>query len=231
MRRWPLVLACAFVVFVAWWVFHPSADGVVAGREPAQPASAASAGLPWDLVSSLPGSGVSDGLAQAAEASPASPLAGVAPPAFRATPQGRLVVDDQVRVDIERVAALHGRDEAMRRLDEATRPLGEGVRREVRALYEQFIRYEQALATALAAEPEQPTLSDARRQLQTVRTLRAAHFGERAEELFGVEEAMQQRLLDDAERFMRSERVSLEEAIGMAQASLAKAGFEGLNTR
>lgn len=223
MRRWPLVLALAFVAFVAWWVFHPAAVGDVSARVPASPEGGASAGLPWDLVASLPGSGVSES-PPAAGPGTVSPLASVAPPVFKLTPQGRLQVDDQVRLDIERVAALHSRDEALARLDDASRALGEGARREVRVLYEQLVRYEQALATALASEPEQPTLADARRQLQTVKVLRAQHFGERADELFGAEEALQQRLLDDAERLMRSGELRLDEAIGQAQARLAQDG-------
>lgn len=222
MKRWPLALALAFVALVAWWLHQPGASpGGEGGATQAQ--AGASPVAPWNRVSRMPdGPASAGGLLGASGGPGASPLANVAPPVFRLTPQGRLLVDEQTRVDIERVASLHGRDDALVRLDEATRPLGEAARREARVLYEQLVRYEQALATALASEPERPSIEDARRQLQLMQALRTQHFGEQAGALFGAEEALQQRLLDDAEEAMRAGGLSLEEAIGQAQARLAR---------
>jgi hypothetical protein len=221
MRCWPIVLALAFVVFVGWWLHQPGGapDGGEVGAVTARP------GLPWsELLEGPDAATAAGGPASGPGAAGSSPLANVAPPVFRLTPQGRLQVDEQTRADIERVAALHGRDEALARLDEASRSLGEAARREARALYEQLVQYEQALATALSSEPEHPGIADARRQLQLMQALRAQHFGERAADLFGAEEALQQRLLDDAEEAMRTRGLSLEEAIGQAQARLARDG-------
>ncbi len=222
MKRWPLALALAFVALVAWWLHQPGASpGGEGGATPAPVGGSSVA--PWNRVSGMPdGPASAEGLLGASGGPGASPLANVAPPVFRLTPQGRLLVDEQTRVDIERLAALHGRDDALVRLDEATRPLGESARREARVLYEQLVRYEQALATALASEPERPSIEDARRQLQLMQALRTQHFGEQAGALFGAEEALQQRLLDDAEESMRAGGLSLEEAIGQAQARLGR---------
>lgn len=221
MKRWPIALALAFVAFVGWWLHQPGASsGGGEGR-----AVTARPGVPWsELLDGHEVATAAGGSASGPGGVGGSPLANVAPPVFRLTPQGRLLVDEQARADIERVAALHGRDEALARLDEATRPLGEAARREARSLYEQLVQYEQALTTALASEPEHPGIADARRQLQLMQSLRAQHFGERAADLFGAEEALQQRLLDDAEEAMRTSGVSLEEAIGQAQARLSRDG-------
>lgn len=221
MKRWPIALALAFVAFVGWWLHQPgeSSGGGEGGAVTAVP------GLPWsELLEAPDAATVAGGSNSGPGGAGVSPLANVAPPVFRLTPQGRLLVDEQARLDIERVAALHGREEALARLDEATRPLGEAARREARELYEQLVQYEQALTTALASEPGQPSIADARRQLQLMQSLRAQHFGERAANLFGAEEALQQRLLDDAEEAMRTSGLSLEEAIGQAQARLARDG-------
>lgn len=220
MKRWPIALALAFVAFVGWWLHQPGASsgGGEGGAVTARP------GLPWTELLGTEAAPLAGGGGSAPAAAGGSPLANVAPPVFRLTPQGRLLVDEQTRADIERVAALHGRDEALARLDEATRPLGEAARREARALYEQLVQYEQALTTALASEPEHPSIADARRQLQLMQSLRAQHFGERAADLFGAEEALQQRLLDDAEEAMRTSGLSLDEAIGQAQAKLSRDG-------
>ncbi len=218
MKRWPLALALAFVALVAWWLHQPGASpGGEGGATPAPVGGSSVA--PWNRVSGMPdGPASAEGLLGASGGPGASPLANVAPPVFRLTPQGRLLVDEQTRVDIERLAALHGRDDALVRLDEAARPLGEVARREARVLYEQWVGYEQALAS----EPERPSIEDARRQLQLMQALRTQHFGEQAGALFGAEEALQQRLLDDAEESMRAGGLSLEEAIGQAQARLGR---------
>ncbi len=224
MRRWPIVLALAFVAFVGWWLHQPGGvPGDLAGG--AAGGHAGRPGLPWSELQGTPEVAPAVGSAPfGAGDAGGSPLANVAPPVFRLTPQGNLRVDEQTRADIERLAALHGRDDALARLDEATRALGEAARREARVLYEQWVQYEQALTNALASEPQQPSIADARRQLQLMQALRAQHFGERAEGLFGAEEALQQRLLDDAEETMRTKGLSLEEAIGQAQARLAREG-------
>lgn len=222
MKRWPLALALAFVALVAWWLHQPGASPVGEGGA-TQAQAGGSSVAPWNRASGMPDGPASAGRLFGASGGPgASPLANVAPPVFRLTPQGRLLVDEQTRVDIERVASLHGRDDALVRLDEAARPLGEVARREARGLYEQWVGYEQALATALASEPERPGIEDARRQFQLMQALRTQHFGEQAGALFGAEEARQQRLLDDAEEAMRTGGLSLEEAIGQAQARLAR---------
>jgi len=227
LKRWPVALALAFVALAAWWLMRPPGappHGVAqADRGRPLPASA-----PWlrpmgPVSDRSAGSGAGGG----GHARGASPLEQIAPPVFRLKPDGHLLLDAQTRTDIERVAALHGRDEALASLDEATGALGEAARREARALYEQHVQYERALATALANQPDQPTLADARQQLQLLKDLRAQYFGEQAADLYGAEEGLQQRLLDDAEAAMASQGMTLEQAIGLAQEKLAREAAAG----
>lgn len=152
-----------------------------------------------------------------------SPLDDVALPAFR-TSTGHVVVDAQARTDIERVVALHGREEALSKLDAATRSLSPLAQREVRDLYQQFTQYDQALATALPQTGgAQVTLDEARHQLQVLKDLRAQYFGSsNAERMFGLEESMQQQLLDDATEAMRTQNLPQAKAIEQAQAKLGQ---------
>lgn len=159
---------------------------------------------------------------KAGPGTPASPLDTVAPPRFKANATGALVVDAQVGVDLERLAALHTRTEALHVIDESVSGLPAQAQREARRLFEQHLQYSQALTTAIGPGPEVPTLEDARQQLQVIKALRAQYFGDQAQALFGQEEALQQRLLDDAQEAMRTQSISIEEAIGQAQAKVAR---------
>lgn len=153
---------------------------------------------------------------------PRSPLDHIAPPVFKANARGGLHIDAQAGVDIERLTGLYGRDEALQKITEATQTLPAQAQREARGLYEQYAQYNQALTTAIGATSDSPSLDEARQQLQTLKALRAQYFGERAEALFGQEEALQQRLLDDAAELMKTRKLSQDEAIGQAQARLGQ---------
>jgi hypothetical protein len=154
---------------------------------------------------------------------PRSPLDSVALPLFRSS-QGHVVINAQARIDMERVALLYGRDEALSRLDAATQDMGPQAQREVRELYQQFMQYNEALATALPqSTADQVTLDEARRELQDVKELRVQYFGAaKAEQMFAQEEAMQQQLLEDASDAMRTQNLSQSQAIELAQAKLGR---------
>lgn len=160
--------------------------------------------------------------ASAASAPPTSPLDHVAAPVFKANARGGLLVDAQAGVDMERLNALYERDQALQKIAEATQGLPAQAQREARELQEQHAQYSRALSTAIGAPSESPTLDEARQQLKVLKDLRTQYFGERAEALFGQEEALQQRLLDDAAEAMRTQKLSLEEAIGQAQAKMSQ---------
>ena len=171
----------------------------------------------------MPGLGASPNpWATAPSAPPTSPLDHVAAPVFKANARGGLLVDSQAGVDMERLNALYERDQALQKIAEATQGLPAQAQREAREIYEQHAQYSLALSTAIGAPSESPTLDEARQQLKVLKDLRAQYFGERAEALFGQEEALQQRLLDDAAEAMRTQKLSLEEAIGQAQAKMSQ---------
>lgn len=191
----------------------------------ADPSASISSGNPWRMPTTPSIVQVESTGASSEPTMDHSPLDDVALPAFGAS-NGHMVVDAQARTDIERVAALYGRDEALSKLDAATRSLSPLVQREVRDLYQQFTQYDQALATALPQTDggDQVTLDEARRQLKVLKALRAQYFGSsNAERMFGLEESMQQQLLDDATEAMRTQNLPQAKAIEQAQAKLGQA--------
>ena len=229
MKRWLQAWLTAAVVFFIWWAQQPQSGQVEGTQVALKSGGAEPAAFPWGHAKNAPDAA---GRGMSPEAGPGltatSPLATVSPPVFRTSAQGHLLINEQARIDMERVVALNGRADALALLDSVTQNLGGAAQREVRALYEQMVGYEQALSTALANEPAQASIEDARRQFQVMRVLRAQHFGDNANALFQDEEAQQLRLLNEIERAMQSNGISLEAAIEQAQARLRDAAATGL---
>lgn len=226
-------VALAAAVLVALVVALVVAAGMglwAQGRAPAPATATAAASSPSGLsaaMQAMPGLGASrpagaNPWALLPGGPPTSPLDHVAPPVFKANARGGLHIDAQAGVDIDRLTGLYGRDEALQKIAEAVQALPAQAQREARGLYAQYAQYNQALTTALGPTSDSPSLDEARQQLQTLKALRAQYFGEQADALFGQEEALQQRLLDDAAELMKTRKLSQEEAIGQAQARLGQ---------
>jgi Proteobacterial lipase chaperone protein len=167
---------------------------------------------------------VAEASAQAAsnpgEAQPFNPLDTTELPTFRATPQGKLVVDVQTRNDIERMVALFAQDNGLQRLALQSADLPEQAQRELRDLYQRYLQYSQAVTQSIPQG--QGTLDEAAQQLKILHDLRAQYFGaEQAEAMFGAEEATAAELM----ALMRQQtdpNASLEERAIQAQELLKK---------
>jgi Proteobacterial lipase chaperone protein len=166
-----------------------------------------------------PQAAVAEASAQAAsnpgEAQPFNPLDTTELPTFRATPQGKLVVDVQTRNDIERMVALFAQDNGLQRLALQSADLPEQAQRELRDLYQRYLQYSQAVTQSIPQG--QGTLDEAAQQLKILHELRAQYFGaEQAEVMFGAEEATAADLM----ALMRKQtdpKASLEERAIQAQ--------------
>lgn len=183
-------------------------DGVSAWFQRGSPGSTPATGASSGPMASAPGG-------QAGK--PASPLDTMILPTFRANSQGTLAMDQQTRLDVERIHALFPREEALIKLDKQSSGLPDQARRELMALYQQFSQYTQAVAQTYPPGLSNGTLDEATQQLKGLHDLRQQYFGpERAEALFGEEERTSQELL----ALMRKQadpRLSLEERAEQAQ--------------
>jgi hypothetical protein len=201
LRRWswPVGLLCACLLAGLAWLRVQGDQG--GGALPALPIPAAlQQAVPW-LLPMPAGTSAHDpdgehATAGAAVRSVASPLDSVAPPVLRAGADGRLVLDPQARVDIERVHALYPRDEALARLKDASDGLPAQAQRQVQELYQQYAQYAQALAQAFPPDQSIDTVDEAMRQLQGLHDLRLQHFGaDVAEAMYGDEERTSRELI------------------------------------
>lgn len=159
-----------------------------------------------------------DGASAPGRQKPASPLDTMTLPTFRATDKGALVMDQQTRQDVERFHALFPRDEALARLDIQASTLPAQAQRDLKALYQQYSQYAQAVAQAYPPGLSEGTLDEAAAQLKGLHDLRQQYFGaEGAEALFGQEEKTSQALLELMRKQM-DPKLSLQEKAELAQA-------------
>lgn len=153
---------------------------------------------------------------------PASPLDTMILPTFRATDKGSLAMDQQTRLDVERIHALFPRDEALAKLDSQSSGLPAQAQRELKQLYQQYSQYAQAVAQSYPPGLSNGTLEEATQQLKGLHDLRQQYFGvEGAEALFGEEEKTSHTLLD-LMRKQTDPKLSLEEKAELAQAEWKK---------
>jgi hypothetical protein len=132
----------------------------------------------------------------AADLHPVNPLDNIAAPVFKADGQGKLVMEPQTRVDVERVHALYPRDEALAKLAAFSENLPDQARRELKDLYQQYAQYAQAVTQTYPPGLTIGTVDEAARQLEGLHDLRQQYFGaERAEVLFSEEEKTSRELM------------------------------------
>ncbi|RZI85728.1 MAG: hypothetical protein EOP38_03970 [Rubrivivax sp.] len=224
-RNWWVMLALATALVVAGLAWMPFKANDAQAPAQANSASSPSQASPWSL--NTQGDATTSGLAGAsaavdtARAAP-TPLDNIAPPIFRAKPNGDLVLDGQTRTAVERVHALYPRAEALTKLESFAQNLPESARRELKDLYQQYAQYDQAVAQTYPPGLAVDTIDEAAKQLDGLHKLRQQYFGaERADALFGQEEAISQQLLAQM-RQHQDPKLSLPEMAEQAQEALKK---------
>lgn len=222
-----LVLALSTVsALSAWWLTQPAPEPAPA---PVAPSAGAQtfATLLQQATATTAGTGTPAVPVPAAPATaPAGPLLDpdtltlkpATRPMFRADARGGLVHDEHTRVQVEKLLALYSPDEALQRLDAATATLPAAAAAQARELVQRYESYQQAQRQTFAPSVAPLVPEDGLAQLQTLQAMRSSHFGaERAQQLFGQEEAVTRRLL----QLMQQEtdtRLSMEEKAMRAQA-------------
>ena len=226
-KKWLVISGVAVALAgLGLWTLSPqtSSTGAVAQRDGV--AAWFSQGGPAPTAAGADAASASasavDGTPTLTRLKPASPLDTMILPTFRATNKGTLVMDQQTRQDVERIHALFPRDEAQARLDIQSSALPAQAQRDLKALYQQYNQYAQAVAQTYPPGLSNGTLEEATQQLKGLHELRQQYFGaEGAEALFGEEEKTSQELLE----LMRKQpdpKLSLEEKAELAQAEWQK---------
>ena len=201
----------------AWLLWQPSPGPVAPSASPPPAAPAGPAVMAWPPMGADEPAGPA-AVATGPRLDPATLALRPAPRvAFRADAQGRLVHDERLRTEVEKLLALHEPDEARRLLEAQTAGLPATAVAQARELLERFEAWQLAQRQAFAPGVAPLVPEEALAQLQTLQALRASHFGAAtAQALFGEEDAITRRLL----QLMQQEtdtRLSMEERAMRAQ--------------
>ena len=129
---------------------------------------------------------------------PAGPgLAGASSGVFRVDAQGRLVVDQPMRLRAEALLALHEGDALAARLDAELAGLPPAAAARARELVAQFEAYQAAQAAAFPPGRAPLVPEEGLAQLQAMQALRASHFGaDAARQMFAQDDAVARRILE-----------------------------------
>jgi len=117
--------------------------------------------------------------------------------AFRVDTKGELVLDEQTRLNIERLIAQTEPNNLYAETSEQIENLPPSAARQAQELIEKFVIYQQAQRQIQPPDVTPPTEDDAVRQLQELHALREAHFGaEVARRFYGNEEGIAREMIE-----------------------------------
>src|SRR5688572_1450024 len=136
---------------------------------------------------------------------------------FRLNASGRLLLDEQTRLNIEALFARTDRDRLIEAKQQAIDPLPAAAGAQAAELLEQYDNYQQAQRQAYPPGVAPPTEEAALAELDGLHALRVAHFGAIvARALYGKEEASSRQLIE-LMRLEKDQSLTMEEKAARAQ--------------
>jgi len=136
---------------------------------------------------------------------------------FRINPSGRLILDEQTRLNIEALFARTDRERLAEAKQQAIDPLPAAAGAQAAELLEQYDNYQQAQRQAYPPGVAPPTEEAALAELDGLHALRVAHFGPIvARALYGEEEASSRQLIE-LMRLEKDQSLTMEEKAARAQ--------------
>lgn len=136
---------------------------------------------------------------------------------FRVDAAGKLIVDEQTRLDIEALFARTDRDGLLKAQQEIVQQLPAAASAEAVALIERYDNYSKAQRQAYPPGVAPATEEAALAELEGLHALRIAHFGpDTAQAFYGNEEKLTRALLD-LMRLEKDQSLTMEEKAARAQ--------------
>jgi hypothetical protein len=136
---------------------------------------------------------------------------------FRVNDSGRLVLDEQTRLNMEALFARTPRDDLAKAKQQAVEPLPAGAAAQATDLLENYDNYQQAQRQAYPPGVAPATEEAALAELEGLHALRSAHFGAViARALYGEEEIVSRQLIE-LMRLEKDQSLTMEEKAERAQ--------------
>ena len=137
--------------------------------------------------------------------------------AFKADANGRLVMNEKTRLDLERLHALYTPPERETKMTEIAAALPPEAARQLYQLMEQYQNYLAALYQVYPPDREMTSVEQGVSQIDGMHGLRVQYFGEQATAaMFGAEEELQRELYTQMEN-EKDPSLTLEERADRAQ--------------
>jgi lipase chaperone LimK len=136
---------------------------------------------------------------------------------FRVDSAGKLILDEQTRLNMEALFAQTDRGDLLEAQQEITRQLPPAAAAEAAVLLEQYDNYSKAQRQTYPPGVAPATDEAALAELEGLHALRVAHFGpEAAKAFYGAEEAIARSLID-LMRLEKDQSLTMEEKAARAQ--------------
>ena len=136
---------------------------------------------------------------------------------FHITASGRLLIDEEARLNMEALFARTDRDHLEEAKQEAIEPLPAAAREQAVEVLEHYDNYQQAQKQAYPPGVAPATAEAALAELEGLHALRVAHFGPIvARAMYGGEETVTRRLIE-LMRLEKDESLTVEEKAERAQ--------------
>jgi lipase chaperone LimK len=191
----------------------PQSSPEVAGNEPAAAAVANQSREQQEPAVTVPAQ--PDDTASTAESQPM--VAQSNDKTFRVNASGRLVLNEQTRLNMEALFARSERDQLAEAKQQALEPLPAAASAQAAELLEHYDNYQQAQRQAYPPGIAPATEEAALAELDGLHALRVAHFGPVvARALYGEEEAVSRQLVE-LMRLEKDQSLTLEEKAVRAQ--------------
>jgi lipase chaperone LimK len=150
-------------------------------------------------------------------AEPAANVAQTNDKTFRVNASGRLVLDEQTRLNMEALFARSERAQLAEAKQQAIEPLPAAASLQAAELLEHYDNYQQAQRQAYPPGVAPSTEEAALAELDGLHALRVAHFGQVvARALYGEEEAVSRKLVE-LMRLEKDQSLTMEEKAARAQ--------------
>jgi len=137
--------------------------------------------------------------------------------AFKADANGRIVMNEKTRLDLERLYALYTLPERETKMTEIAATLPPEAARQLYQLMEQYQNYQAAMHQVYPPDREMTSIEQGVSQIDGMHGLRVQYFGEQAAAaMFGAEEKLQRDLYQQMEN-EKDPSLTLEEKAERAQ--------------
>jgi lipase chaperone LimK len=137
---------------------------------------------------------------------------------FRTDSSGRLIADEQARLNIEQLVALNDPPELQRRVQELTRTLPPAAAQQLPDLVDRYQNYSAALRQVVPPDQAPASEQDALTMIDTMHALRVQHFGPEVAAGFFAQEEKMQRQMVELMRLQSDQSLTMQEKAEKAQA-------------